>query len=62
MKLKVIETMLEYLGVHTVIIVVSLSCLLPFKVEEQKLAVTDFLPITTGRQDLTHHARIISSP
>lgn len=54
--------MLEYFGVHTVIIVVSLSCLLPFKVEEQKLAVADFLPITTGRQHLTHHARIISSP
>ena len=47
MKLKVVEAVLEDFGVDAVIVVVPLGRLLPFEVEEEKLAITDFFPVPT---------------
>lgn len=45
MKLKMIETLLENLAVDTVIEVKSFHALLPFEIDEEELAVSDFFPI-----------------
>jgi len=62
MKLKVVEAVLEDFGVNAVIVVVPLGCLLPFEVEEEKLAITDFFPIPTRGEHLPHDPHIVSSP
>ena len=61
MKLKMIETMLEDLGVDTTIVVVAFCCLLPLEIEEQKLAVTNFFPVSTCGENFPDDTGIIAS-
>lgn len=54
MKLKVVKAVFVHFCIHAVVVVEALNGLLPLEIEEKELAVLDFLPILSRRQNLAH--------